>query len=390
MVAADADISAIGSIHQVTAAEWDSLAGDHPFGRHAFLSALEDSGAVAAAKGWLPQHIVVRDGARLVAALPCYLKGHSYGEYVFDQSWADAFERSGGRYYPKLQAAIPFTPVTGPRLLRAPGVDAEAAAAWLIGGALSLVGQKQLSSFHLTFLEEDEALLAERAGLLIRTDQQFHWHNPGYRDFDDFLAALASRKRKQISRERRAAKESGLTITRKPGPELDEADWDAFYSFYLDTAGRKWGRPYLNRQFFSLIGERMADRILLVEVRDGDRPIAGALNFLSESRIYGRWWGALEHHPFLHFEACYYQAMEHAIAHGLDWVEAGAQGPHKLLRGYQPVITRSAHHIEDPRFRDAVARYLEMERVDVDEARTALMAHLPFRKGQDSLRPMPE
>jgi len=375
---------AVSDIGQVPAAEWDACAGrDNPFVTHAFLSALEDSGAVAAEAGWLPQHLLIRDQAgRLAAAMPAYLKGHSFGEYVFDHAWADAYERAGGRYYPKLLAAVPFTPATGPRLLVRPDEDVDARRGQLLEAGIALARQRAVSSLHVTFLPEAEARAAEAAGLLLRTDQQFHWVNHGYESFEDFLAGLAARKRKQIRRERREAKAGDLEILWLSGADLTEAVWDDFFAFYMDTGARKWGRPYLNRAFFSLLGERMGERVLLVLCRREGRSIAGALNLIGSDTLYGRYWGCLEEHRFLHFEACYYQAIDFAIAHQLARVEAGAQGPHKIARGYEPVRTFSAHWLADAGFREAVARYLAMEREDVEEAIRLLGRHMPFKRGE--------
>jgi len=375
---------AVSDIGQVPAAEWDACAGrDNPFVTHAFLSALEDSGAVAAEAGWLPQHLLIRDQAgRLAAAMPAYLKGHSFGEYVFDHAWADAYERAGGRYYPKLLAAVPFTPATGPRLLVRPDEDVDARRGQLLEAGIALARQRSVSSLHVTFLPEAEARAAEAAGLLLRTDQQFHWVNHGYESFEDFLAGLAARKRKQIRRERREAKAGDLEILWLSGADLTEAVWDDFFAFYMDTGARKWGRPYLNRAFFSLLGERMGERVLLVLCRREGRSIAGALNLIGSDTLYGRYWGCLEEHRFLHFEACYYQAIDFAVAHQLARVEAGAQGPHKIARGYEPVRTFSAHWLADAGFREAVARYLAMEREDVEEAIRLLGRHMPFKRGE--------
>lgn len=366
-------------VRAIPAADWDACAGtDNPFTCHAFLSALEESGSATAATGWQPLPIVI-DGAdgRAAAILPAYAKTHSQGEYVFDHGWADAWERAGGAYYPKLQISVPFTPATGPRLL----LRDPALARPLIAAAEAVAAQNDLSSAHATFLEADQAAAFAAAGWLLRTDRQFHWTNQGYATFDDFLGALASRKRKGIRKERAAAVE-GLEIVHLSGRDLTEAHWDAFWHFYQDTGARKWGRPYLTRSFFSLLGERMGERVLLMLALRGGRPIAGALNLIGGDALYGRYWGAVEEVPFLHFELCYYQAIEAAIARGLSRVEAGAQGEHKLARGYAPTITTSAHYIVDPGFRRAVAAALERERRAVDRTVEMLGEMTPFRKDQ--------
>jgi hypothetical protein len=353
----------------------------NPFLKHAFLASLEESGSATARTGWLGRHLIVEDETGAVlAAMPVYLKNHSRGEYVFDQSWAEAFEHAGGSYYPKLQVAVPFTPVTGPRLLVRSGPSMSAAREALVAGALELVKRDKASSLHVTFpIETDWNYLTE-LGFLARTDRQFHWTNDGYRNFEDFLAALSSRKRKTIHRERREALANGIEILRLTGADITEDAWDAFFAFYMDTGARKWGSPYLNRLFFSLIGERMRGNIVLVMAKRGGRYIAGALNFTGGGTIYGRYWGAVEHHPFLHFEVCYYQAIEYAIEHGLKTVEAGAQGAHKLARGYRPVPTYSAHYIANPSLRRAVADYLERERQYVEAESDELSAMTPFRR----------
>ena len=359
------------------AAAWDRCAGGgDPFLSHAFLSALEESGSATAATGWQPLPVAI-DGpdGRPDAVMPAYVKSHSLGEYVFDHGWADAWERAGGAYYPKLQIAVPFTPVPGRRLLAR---EPELAPA-LIAAAERIVAAHGLSSAHATFIAPEEVPLFERAGWLIRTDSQFHWLNEGYESIEEFLDALSSRKRKAIRKERALALE-GLTIRQVTGSELTEAHWDAFWAFYQDTGARKWGRPYLTRDFFSLLGERLGDQVLLVlALRDG-RPIAGALNLIGQDALYGRYWGACEEVPFLHFELCYYQAIEAAIARGLARVEAGAQGAHKLARGYRPIPTFSAHHIADPGFRRAVAEFLAAERRAVVREIAALEEFAPFRK----------
>jgi predicted N-acyltransferase len=351
----------------------------NPFVSHDFLWSLEESGSATAATGWLAQHLVL-DGSdgKPAAIMPCYLKSHSQGEYVFDHGWADAYMRAGGRYYPKLQAAVPFTPVPGPRLLVGGGDGGDQRQAILAAAGAELVRTLDVSSLHATFLTEDEWQLLGRHGYLLRTDQQFHFVNDGYRDFDDFLAALSSRKRKAMKRERRDAIE-GLEIVHLTGRDLTESAWDAFFRFYMDTGSRKWGRPYLNRRFFSLLGQRMADRILLMLAVRGGTAVAGALNFIGSDTLYGRYWGTIIEQPFLHFELCYYQAIEWGIAHGLAKVEAGAQGEHKLARGYRPMTTYSAHYIADAGFRSAVADYLKRERAQVSHDAEVLAEQLPFR-----------
>jgi len=359
------------------AEDWDRCAGtDDPFLSHAFLAALEDSGSVSAETGWRPLPIAI-DGtdARPAAVMPAYLKRHSMGEYVFDHAWADAYERAGGDYYPKLQIAVPFTPVPGRRLLARDGALAPA----LIAAAERVVDRHQLSSAHATFIAREEVPLFRRAGWLIRLDSQFHWLNRGFADFESFLATLASRKRKAIRRERARAAQ-GLEIVHLSGAGITEAHWGAFWAFYQDTGARKWGQPYLTRAFFSLLGERLGERVLLILALREGVAIAGALNLIGAEALYGRYWGCLEEVPNLHFELCYYQAIEAAIARGLARVEAGAQGAHKLARGYQPVPTFSAHYLRDNRLRDAVADYLAAERRAVAREIAALDEMTPFRK----------
>jgi uncharacterized protein len=359
------------------AAHWDACAGaGNPFVGHAFLSILEESGSVGERTGWQPLPIAV-DGpdGRLAGVAPAYAKSHSQGEYVFDHAWADAWERAGGRYYPKLQIAAPFSPVPGPRLL----ARTDAAAAQLIAAVEAVTVQNGLSSAHATFVAPGQVPLFEAAGWLIRTDSQFHWRNDGYGCFDDFLAALSSRKRKAIRREREAAV-AGLEIRHLSGPDLTEEIWDAFWIFYQDTGARKWGRPYLTRSFFTLLGARMADQVLLVMAYRQGRPIAGALNLIGADTLYGRYWGATEEVPFLHFELCYYQAIDAAIARGLKTVEAGAQGSHKLARGYVPVPTYSAHFLPDPGFRVAVEDFLIRERCAVEREIGFLGEMTPFKR----------
>ena len=368
-------------IAEVGREAWDACAGrGNPFVSFDFLDALEESGCAADRTGWAPHHLSVEDEAGEVAAvMPLYLKSHSQGEYVFDWAWADAYERAGGRYYPKLQCASPFSPVTGARLLVREGVDREAGRKLLLGGALALTERLEASSLHVTFPDEADWRFLGEQGLLLRQDQQYHWLNAGYGAFDDFLAALSSSRRKTIRRERREA-QGEVEIVALTGAELTEDHWDAFHGFYMDTGGRKWGRPYLNRTFFSLLGERMADRVLLIMARKDGRWIAGALNLIGADALYGRNWGCTEEVPFLHFELCYYQAIEHAIRLGLARVEAGAQGPHKIARGYLPTPVYSAHWIADPMLREPVRRYLEEERKAVGQEMEMLKeAYSPFK-----------
>jgi uncharacterized protein len=368
----------ISSANDVAAADWDACAGTaNPFVSHAFITALEESGSATPRTGWGPAHLVVDgDGGRPAAIMPAWLKSHSQGEYVFDHAWADAFERAGGRYYPKLQIAVPFTPVPGPRLL----LRDPALAPALVAAAEGAAQQFGLSSAHATFVSDDQIAAFEDAGWLIRAGQQFHWSNRGYGDFDAFLADLAARKRKAIRRERAAAIEGGVEIEHVTGAALTETHWDAFWDFYQDTGSRKWGRPYLTRAFFSMLSERMADRVLLILARREGRYIAGALNLIGADALYGRYWGCAENRPFLHFELCYYQAIEAAIARGLARVEAGAQGEHKLARGYLPTPTRSAPFIVHPGLRRAVADFLDAERRAVDYEMTVLGEYSPFKR----------
>jgi len=353
----------------------------NPFISHSFLSALEASKSVSGRAGWQVQHLLVRtaDGS-LAAAAPCYLKSHSRGEYVFDYGWAEAYERAGGSYYPKLQVAVPFTPATGRRLLVRPGPRANDVRRVLSAGLAELCRLDEASSVHVTFATEPEFRFLGDCGFLQRTDQQFHWENPGYASFDEFLAALAARKRKTIRREREEALADGITVHRLTGSDLTESVWDAFFAFYMETGSRKWGRPYLTRPFFSLVGQTMRDRILLIMAKRNGRWIAGAINFIGSDTLFGRHWGAVEHHPFLHFELCYYQAIEYAIACKLARVEAGAQGEHKIARGYMPTTTYSAHYIADPALRRAIADYLLRERAYVAAAGAELAATGPYRK----------
>jgi predicted N-acyltransferase len=390
-VSAGLRIRVLPSLADISAAAWDACANPaasgssalpyNPFISHDFLYSLEVSGSSVARTGWQPQHLVAEDasGAALGVA-PCYLKSHSRGEYVFDRGWAEAYERAGGDYYPKLQVSVPFTPATGRRLLVAPGHRSHEVEAALAQGLVELARLREASSAHVTFMPEPEwHFLAER-GFLQRTDQQFHWENAGYATFDDFLGALAARKRKVLKRERRDALANGITVDWLTGSDLTEAAWDDFFTFYMDTGSRKWGRPYLTREFFSLVNQKMADRTLLVMARRAGRYIAGALNFIGSETLFGRHWGAIEHHPFLHFELCYYQAIDFAIARKLARVEAGAQGEHKLARGYVPTTTFSAHYIVDPALRRAIADYLVRERAYVDAAGREMSDMTPFRK----------
>jgi predicted N-acyltransferase len=367
----------LGHARDLTAADWNACAGAaNPFLSHAFFTCLEDSGSATPGTGWQPVHLVIDDASgRPAAIMPNYLKSHSQGEYVFDHSWADAWARAGGRYYPKLQSCVPFTPATGPRLLlRDQGLGAA-----LLGAAEALTVQNKLSSAHATFITPDQVATFEAADWLIRIDQQFHWVNNDYKTFADFLADLSSRKRKAIRKEREGALAGGIEVDLLTGAAITERHWDAFWGFYQDTGSRKWGRPYLTRRFFSLLGERMADRVLLAVARRGQRIIAGALNLIGDDCLYGRYWGCSEDVPFLHFELCYYQAIDWAIENGRARVEAGAQGGHKLARGYRPTPTYSAHFIPDPGFRRAVADFLAAEREAVIAGIAALDEEGPFR-----------
>ncbi|QPC98540.1 GNAT family N-acetyltransferase [Qipengyuania soli] len=367
-----------GSVGAFDRAEWNALAGaDNPFVSHEFLTALEDSGSVGPGTGWQATPIVINEeGGPILAAMPAYLKSHSQGEYVFDHSWADAYERAGGRYYPKLQIAAPFTPATGPRLL----LSNEAYAGPLLNAAEQLCLQNRFSSAHATFIEPAQQPLFENAGWMLRSDIQFHWHNRGYSTFDDFLATLSSRKRKDLRKERAAA-QAEVEIVRLTGGDIRPEHWDAFWHFYQDTGARKWGHPYLTREAFDLFGERMGEKIMLVLAVQDRFPVAGALNFIGDDALYGRYWGCTRDIRFLHFELCYYQAIDAAIELGLSRVEAGAQGGHKLARGYEPVETVSAHWIADPGFREAVAEFLQRERAGVAADRNYLSGRTPFRKG---------
>jgi predicted N-acyltransferase len=413
MDSSEITLEAVSSVSQISAEDWDSCANPrpepdglhdldtlasgntspesrtasasryNPFISHAFFSALEASGSACARTGWGPRHLVARLDGGIAGIVPCYLKSHSQGEYVFDRGWADAYERAGGRYYPKLQASVPFTPAAGPRLLIPSGVDADRIGAVLAGGLVALCDATSASSVHVTFAREAEWKFLSQHGFLQRTDQQFHWHNPGYGGFEDFLGSLNSRHRKAIRRERREALSSGITIHALTGSDITEDAWDAFFAFYMETGSRKWGRPYLTRSFFSLVGESMAKDVLLVMAKRNGRWIAGAINFIGSDTLFGRNWGAIEHHPFLHFEVCYYQAIDFAISRGLKTVEAGAQGEHKIARGYLPQTTFSAHYIADPGLRHAISEYLKRERAYVAEAGRELTEAGPFRKSTD-------
>ncbi|MGY4479683.1 GNAT family N-acetyltransferase [Bradyrhizobium sp. USDA 3364] len=413
MASSEITLEAVADIGAIPAAEWDACAnpkagadsvhdleilaspgsaGDcqtaagssyNPFVSHAFFAAAEASNSACPRTGWGPRHLIAKLDGRIVGVVPCYLKSHSQGEYVFDRGWAEAYHRAGGSYYPKLQVSVPFTPATGPRLLIRDGVDREVIGSALARGLRALCNATEASSVHVTFAREDEAKFLGAHGFLQRTDQQFHWHNEGYKTFDDFLGSLNSRHRKGIKRERREAVAAGITIHRLTGSDITEDAWDAFFEFYMETGSRKWGRPYLTRQFFSLIGETMSRDVLLVMAKRNGRWIAGAINFIGSDTLFGRNWGAIEHHPFLHFEVCYYQAIDFAVQRGLKVVEAGAQGEHKLARGYLPQTTYSAHFIADPGLRRAIADYLKRERDYVAEVGRELSEAGPFRKTAD-------
>ena len=369
------------AIADIPAAAWDACAGDsNPTISHAFLNSLEESGSTTTRTGWTPQHLAITGlGGGVIGVVPLYAKTHSYGEYVFDYGWADAFERAGGRYYPKLLSAVPFTPVPGPRVMLHPGAPPETRL-HLIAAMIEVAKRRRISSLHVNFPEQTDMEALSEAGFLHRLGQQFHWTNDGYRDFDDFLAALNSRKRKAVKKERREALASGLEIEVLTGADLKPRHWDAFYEFYLATSDRKWGSAYLNRRFFALIGERMPEKIVLVMARRGANYVAGALNLLGKQTIYGRNWGSYGDYKFLHFECCYYQAIEFAITHRLKRVEAGAQGPHKIQRGYLPTPTYSAHWIPDPAFRRAVGQFLARERDMVERKIEGLAEFSPFRR----------
>src|SRR5438034_2299474 len=410
MASSEIILEAVSSVSQIPAEDWDACAnprpgpgarngldrsalpdpasnscadltfGYNPFVSHAFFSALEASGSACARTGWGPRHLLARLDGAIAGIVPCFLKSHSQGEYVFDRGWADAYERAGGRYYPKLQVSVPFTPAAGPRLLIREGVDHGRIRTALASGLVALCGMTKASSIHVTFARKAEWKFLAAQGFLQRNDQQFHWRNNGYGCFEDFLNSLNSRHRKAIRRERRDALADGITIHALTGNDVTEDAWDAFFAFYMQTGSRKWGRPYLTRRFFSLIGESMAEDVALIMARRNGRWIAGAINFIGSDTLFGRNWGAIEHHPFLHFEVCYYQAIDFAIRRGLRTVEAGAQGEHKIARGYLPQTTCSAHYIADPGLRRAIDEYLRRERAYVAEATRALTDAGPFRK----------
>ena len=371
-------VAGIGAKAWNSCANPDGLSDPHPFTRFEFFESLEASGSASARTGWQPAHLVLEEDGAIKGILPAYLKNHSQGEYVFDHAWADALERAGGDYYPKLQSSVPFTPVTGPRLLAGQASDR----ALLLRAGKAATDQIGASSLHITFLTRDQWEEAARQDYLLRTDRQFHWRNHGYRDFEQFLGELSSAKRKNLRKERASVAEAGISFDWLTGRDIKEAHWDRFFEFYMDTGSRKWGHPYLNRAFFSRIGATMADQILLIMARRGRHYIAGALNLMGEGTLYGRNWGALEYVPFLHFETCYYQAIDFAIAKGLAKVEAGAQGEHKLLRGYMPEETYSAHYIAHKGLRRAVDQFLTEEREAVSEHIGELARHGPFRKGE--------
>lgn len=382
------EITAFGDLSAIAAQDWDACACPEsaqggrpldPFTTYRFLKALEDSGSVGPGSGWQPRYLAAKQGDQVIAVAPLYAKGHSQGEYIFDHNWAHAYENAGGRYYPKLQMAVPFTPATGRRFLTRPGHEVVGMSA-IVQGAVQIAADNELSSLHITFCTEAEAIAGEEMGLLPRIGQQFHWENDGYADFDGFLASLSSRKRKNIRKERATANDFGGEIQMLTGDQIQPAHWDAFWQFYQDTGNRKWGTPYLTRQFFDIAQDSLRDDMLLcLAMRDG-RPVAGALNFIGRDTLFGRYWGCIEHHQCLHFELCYYRAIDFAIANGMTRVEAGAQGEHKLARGYLPVATHSLHWFGDPGFRDAIAKYLSAERDAVDNEIEILTSYGPFKK----------
>jgi len=390
MSAQEIEIRLVPSLAEIGQANWDACACPEaaeggppvdPFTTYRFLSALEESGSVGPGTGWQPQHLAAYVEGQIIAVAPLYAKMHSQGEYIFDHNWAHAFERSGGQYYPKLQIAVPHTPATGRRFLTRPGFE-EVGKRALIQGAIQVTENNNLSSVHVTFCTQQEAEFAEEMGLMVRKSQQFHWKNDSYADFDGFLASLNSRKRKNIRKERAQAQGFGGTIQTFTGDQLQPEHWDAFWHFYQDTGARKWGSPYLTRQFFDIAQETLRDDIALVLAERDGRWIAGALNFIGADALYGRYWGCIEHHPCLHFELCYYRAIDFAIANGLSTVEAGAQGEHKLARGYLPTPTWSLHWMRDEGFARAVGDYLEAERDAVDQEIEILTEYGPFKRAQ--------
>ncbi len=381
-------IKVVSSLSDVDQDQWDDCAGrDNPFVMHGFLSALEDSGSCTAETGWSPRHLIIEDGGgALIACAPLYLKNHSYGEYVFDWGWADAYERAGGRYYPKLQCSVPFTPATGPRLMTHPDLAhdrRDELQMALAAGMIQFAKNAGVSSIHVTFPPQSQFETLGRMGYLTRIGQQFHWENRGYGSFDDFLGELSSRKRKNIRKERKAVENSGLDIHVLEGSDIQPRHWEAFYRFYLDTTGKKWGHDYLKEEFFPLMAERMKDRIVLIVAERGGLPVAGALNLKGNDTLFGRNWGCLEDYKFLHFEVCYYQGVDYAIRHGLKWVEAGAQGPHKVQRGYLPRATYSAHWIADPSLRDAIEHFLTREKTGVEFEMRELAKASPYRSTEN-------
>jgi predicted N-acyltransferase len=388
MAEQEIEIRVVDALSKIDASDWDSCAcpeaatGDRPndpFTTYRFLSALEDSGSVGTGTGWHPHYLTAYAQGQLIACAPMYLKSHSQGEYIFDHNWAHAYERAGGRYYPKLQIAVPHTPATGRRFLIRPGFE-EAGFSALVQGAVQLAQNNRISSLHVTFCTKEEAKRGGDLGLMARTTQQFHWLNHGYESFDDFLSTLSSRKRKNIRKERAQAKAFCGTIETLTGDQIRPEHWDAFWVFYQDTGARKWGTPYLTRRFFDIAQDSLRNDIALVLARRDGQYVAGALNFIGADALFGRYWGCTEHHPCLHFELCYYQAIDFAIARGLGRVEAGAQGEHKLARGYLPSLTHSLHWVGDPGFADAIAQYLRAEQAAVEEDVEILTAYGPFRK----------
>jgi uncharacterized protein len=384
------EITTHARLDEIGQTDWDACACPEtadggrpvdPFTTWRFLKALEDSRSVGAGTGWQPRYLSARKTGQIIAVAPLYAKSHSQGEYIFDHNWAHAYERAGGRYYPKLQIAVPFTPATGRRFLTRPGFEAEGMAA-LTQGAVQIAAENRLSSLHITFCTEAEAMAGTEMGLMPRASQQFHWEDRGFGTFDGFLGSLSSRKRKMIRKEREEAQGFGGEIVALTGAQIEPGHWDHFWEFYQDTGSRKWGQPYLTRAFFDRAHETLRDDMLLVLALRNGRPVAGALNLIGRDTLFGRYWGCIEHHPFLHFELCYYQAMDWALSHGLTRVEAGAQGEHKLARGYLPVVTHSLHWVADAGFRDAIARYLEAEREAVDQECEVLTRYGPFRRAQ--------